>query len=142
VKRENKSSMHVLVCFLAWFLTVAFLGCRDRGIDLPTILVSGTVQYNGKPLGFGKVIFFHPSGHARGADIATDGTFALNAYQGENRVAVECVEADRPGSTKARSRAGDDKSLIPNRYTNYSTSGLTFEVKPNVENKAVFTLKD
>jgi hypothetical protein len=122
---------------------VLVLGCRDRGITLPTAPVSGTITYQGKPLGFGKVVFFHPSGHAAGADIAADGTFTLTAYQGNNSVSVECFDTDRPGSTKARSRMMDDnKSLIPARYMSYGTSGLTFEVKPGEDNKSEFTLKD
>jgi hypothetical protein len=137
-----RKMMRMLRFSIALMFAMPMLGCRDRGAELPTAPVYGTVKYNRKPLSFGKVIFFHPSGHARGADIAADGTFKLNAYQGENRVAVECVEADRPGSTKARSRLGNDKSLIPNRYANYSTSALTFEVKPGGDNKAAFTLKD
>lgn len=121
---------------------VAAMGCGDGRVKLPTAPVAGTVTYQGKPLGFGKIIFFHPSGQAAGSNIAADGAFKLTAYQGQNRVAIECFEADRPGSTKARSRMMTDKSLIPDRYANYSTSGLTFEVKPGEDNKAEFTLKD
>jgi hypothetical protein len=132
----------MLRCCALLILALVVFGCRSRGIDLPTAPVSGRVTYQEKPLGFGRVIFFHPSGHAAGADIAADGAFTLNAYQGSNHVSVECFEADRPGSTKIRSRMGNDKSLIPDRYMNYATSGLAFEVKPGESNKAEFTLKD
>jgi hypothetical protein len=37
---------------------------------------------------------------------------------------------------------GNDKSLIPDRYLSYGTSGLVFEVKPDGDNKATFTLTD
>lgn len=133
-------NMTILRCSLL-LLAVVIAGCRDRGVALPTAPVTGTVIYNGKPLGFGKVIFFHPSGHPAGSNIAADGSFKMNAYTGENRVAIECYDVDRPGSTKARSRMGNDKSLIPSHYANPSTSGLTFEVKSD-ENKAEFVLKN
>jgi hypothetical protein len=124
-------------------LAVLVFGCRDRGIGLATAPVSGRVTYQGKPLGFGKVLFFHPSGHAASADIAADGSFTLTAYQGNNHVSVECYEADRPGSTKTRERMmADNKILIPARYLSYGTSGLTFEVKPGENVKAEFALKD
>ena len=132
----------VLSCFLV-LAVIAASGCGGRrGIDLPTASVSGKVTYQGKPLSFGRVTFFHPSGHAAGADIAADGTFALNAYQGNNGLSVECYDYLRPGSRVQRSRMGDDKSLIPLRYSVYTTSGLTCEVKPGEGNKAEFTLTD
>ena len=119
------------------------LGCKGRGIALPTAPVSGKVTYHGKPLGFGRIAFIHSSGQAAGAEIAADGTFTLTAYQGNNHVAIECFDFDRPGSTKTRSRMmAENKSLIPDRYMNYGTSGLTFEVEPGKDNKAEFTLKD
>jgi hypothetical protein len=122
-------------------LAIAVFGCRGRGIPLPTAPVSGKVTYQGKPLGFGRVTFFHPSGHAAGADIAADGAFTVNAYQGANNVSVECYEYQRPGSKVQRSRMGNDKSVIPVRYSTYTTSGLTIEIKAG-DNKAAFTLTD
>jgi hypothetical protein len=124
-------------------LGVVVLGCgNSRGLP-PTAPVSGTVTYKGKPLEMGRVIFFHPSGHGASAELGPSGTFKLIAYQGKNNVAVECFECDRPGSKKIRSRFMDENvSLIPNRYLNYSTSGLTFEVKPGTDNKADFALTD
>jgi hypothetical protein len=124
-------------------LVVAVLGCRSRGVNLPTAPVSGKVTYQSKPLGFGKVLFFHPSGHAASADIAADGSFTLTAYQGKNNVSVECYEADKPGSNKTRERMmADNKCLIPYRYLSYGTSGLTFDVQPGENKKAEFTLTD
>jgi hypothetical protein len=136
------STMRVARCGVVLILAVVAIGCKKRGIDLPTDPVSGHVTYQGKPLGFGRIIFHHPSGHALGADIAADGAFTLNVYQGNNNVSVECYDYQRPGSKVRRSRSGNDKSLIPVRYPNYGTSGLTFEIKAGENNKAEFTLKD
>jgi hypothetical protein len=133
--------MSLLRCSLPLMLVVA-IGCGDGRVKLPTAPVAGTVTYRGKPLGFGKIVFFHPSGHAAAAEIAADGAFTLTAYQGINNVSVECFDVDRPGSTKVRNRMYPDKRLIPDRYFNYSTSGLTFEVKPGENEKAVFALVD
>jgi hypothetical protein len=139
----RRNSTTILFGCIVAIVAVAALGCRGRrGVDLPTARVSGVVTYQGKPLGFGRVTFFHPSGHAVGADIAADGSFALAAYQGNNSISVECYDYQMPGSKKLRSRMGDDKCLIPARYLSYGTSGLTFVVKPDEENKAAFALKD
>lgn len=129
-------------CCALPLLGVALLGCQGRGIGLSTASVSGSVTYQGKPLGFGRIAFVHSSGQAAGAEIVADGSFTLTGYQGSNRVAIECLDSDRPGSKKRRSRdMADNKSLIPDRYMNYSTSGLTFDVQPG-ENKAEFALTD
>jgi hypothetical protein len=134
--------LRVFHYLLVLLLASGATGCKRHGIDLPTAPVSGKIVYQGKPLGFGRVIFFHPSGHAAGAELSPDGTFKLTAYQGSNAVAVECLDVDRPGSGKVRLRTGGDKSLIPDRYANYSISGLTLDVKPGEKNNVEFTLKD
>ena len=135
--------MKVLHLSMALVAVALLFGCKGRGVDLPTASVSGRVTYQGKPLGFGKIIFFHPSSNAKGADIAADGTFSLIAYQGENCIAVECFDADKPGSKRQRSLfPGVDRSLIPERYMSYGASGLTCEVKPGDDNKVQFDLKD
>lgn len=121
-------------CSLLLLLVVAVPGCGDGRVTLPTAPVSGTVTYKGKPLEMGRVIFFHSSGQMAGADIGAGGAFVLTAYQGENRVAIECF--------KGYSRMMTEKSLIPAHYANYSTSGLKFDVAPGDNNKAEFVLKD
>jgi hypothetical protein len=100
------------------------------------------VIYHGKPLGFGRIALIHPSGQAAGAELGADGAFTMTAYQGVNSVSVECYDYQRPGSKTGPSRMGNDKSLIPDRYLSYGTSGLVFEVKPDGDNKATFTLTD
>ena len=134
--------MNMLRCGVLLILVLVAFGCKHRRVDLPTAPVSGRVTYQGKPLAFGRIAFIHSSGQAAGAKITADGSFTLAAFQGDNRIAIECFDYDKPGSTKKRSRMLDDnKSLIPDRYMNYGTSGLTFEVKPD-DNKAEFTLND
>lgn len=127
--------MRMLRCSLPLALAVAVLGCRDGKIRLPTAPVSGSVTYKGKPLSTGRIIFFHSSGQMAGADIGADGAFKLTAYQGKNSVQIECFSSYSREMT-------DSKSFIPLRYANYSTSELTFEVKPDENNKAEFALKD
>jgi hypothetical protein len=129
-------------CALLAVLMLA-LGCGDGRVKLPTALVAGTVTYRGKPLTTGRVLFFHTSGQAAGADLAADGSFKLDAFQGKNQVAIECVEPEPPtAQPRGRAALTPPTSLIPDRYANYSTSGLTIDVKPGETNKANFDLKD
>jgi hypothetical protein len=128
--------------FIAVMLIVAATGCGDGKVKLPTATVEGTVTYRGKPLGTGKILFFHESGQAGATDIAADGTFKLIAFQGKNEVAVECFDPEKPNPNSAgRPSKSPGKSLIPRHYAEAGTSGLTLDVKPG-ENKATFPLKD
>jgi hypothetical protein len=122
-------------------LLMVLVGCGDGRVRLPTAPVAGTVTYQGKPLGVGRVLFVHPSGQPAGADIAADGTFKLVAFQGRNQVAIQCFV--KPGTTSDTNIGlGPGESLIPIRYSEVKTSGLTFDVKPEEANQAQFTLKD
>lgn len=133
---------HYLLLLL---LMMVVIGCGDGRVKLPTAPVAGTVSYQGKPLTKGRIIFFHPSGQAAAADLAPDGAFNLVAFQGMNQVAISCFETDQPIVTNnphGRASLSPPKSLIPARYVEPGTSGLTFEVKPGGDNKATFVLND
>ncbi len=133
---------HVLKTCFVMVLIVAAIGCRRGGLDLPTADVAGKVTYQGKPLPAGRIAFVHASGHAAGAEIASDGTFTVTAFQGPNKIAIEYFDYDVPGSKIKRSPMLDaNKSMIPNRYKSYGLSGLTFDVKPK-DNRAEFELVD
>ena len=124
-------------------LTV-LMGCGDGRVKLPTAPVTGAVTYQGKPVSAARIIFVHPSGQAAAADLAADGTFKLTAFQGKCQVAIQCLREDQTNTSILK---GSVNKLpggppIPSRYAEYATSGLTFEVKPDANNQAEFTLKD
>jgi hypothetical protein len=121
---------------------IAVIGCGDGSVKLPKSPVSGAVTYRGKPLGAGRICFVHQSGQASSADIASDGTFKLDAYQGRNQVVVECLAAEKSvPNSKGKIGFLREESLIPTRYSEPGTSGLTCEVKPG-DSKVDFALKD
>jgi hypothetical protein len=124
-----------------WLLVlVVAVGCGDGRVKLPTASVSGTVAYQGKPLPGGRILFQHSTGQAAAADLATDGSFKLLAFQGKNQVAVYCYQCE--GLIVGVPPRKPVKNLIPSRYNEPANSGLTFDVKPGEDNKAQFTLKD
>ena len=123
--------MNILhVCLQLMLMLMLAIGCGDSRVGRLTAPVTGKVTYQGKPLGKGRIIFFHPTGQAVGADIAADGSFKVAAFQGNNQVAIDCREPDRPNpNPNARPPMLPGKSLVPERYLNPSTPGLTFDVK-------------
>ncbi|MDY0170678.1 MAG: hypothetical protein RBS80_29320 [Thermoguttaceae bacterium] len=105
-------------------------GCGERR---PLAPVTGLVLYNGKPLESGTVFFQPEYGQPATAIIQPDGTFALQttgegigAVVGRNRVRVACYEAQPVTDEQGEGTLG--RLLIPRKYTDYQTSGLTVEV--------------
>ena len=130
------------------FATLMLLGCGENRTLAP---VRGQVLYNGAPLRFGSVTFQPASGQPAQAQIQPDGTFELatrgegaGAVVGPNRVRVTCYEGQDPAyvPTEPQSETTLGRSLIPERYTTYESSGLTVEVKPDHSESVVLELTD
>ena len=127
-----------LLLLLFIFATV---GCGGNS-GLPTAPVSGVVTYLDKPVGIGKIVFFHETGQATSADFKKDGSYQGVAYLGANKVAIVSFGPDRPNPNKDDFRSTlPGESLVPRRYTEPNSSSLTLEVQQK-ENLATFSLKD
>lgn len=120
-------------------LGAAVAGCSDR---LPTAPVEGRVFYQDKPLEFGSVMFQPDVGPPATGIIGPGGTFRLSTYAegdgaviGKHKVRITCFEGQRPGAPapSPHEEPSLGKSLIPRRYTVFSTSGLEREVKADNE---------
>lgn len=128
-----------------FLIVVVLTGC-NTGPELGQ--VSGSVSYKGKPVTFGIVSLKHSAGGPTSrADIQPDGTFTLATREGEgaavghNLVRVASFESQDPSRGGAE-MVGLGKSLIPEHYSNYATSGLTYDVVPGENPPLVLDLKD
>ncbi len=54
--------------------------------------VSGKVTYRGKPLPFGQIVMVHTAGPMQAGEIRSDGSYAIEAPVGENRVMIICQD--------------------------------------------------
>ena len=112
-------------------------GCRKSGPEIQFAAVSGSVSYQGKLLKHGKVVMIHGSGKAGSGEIQSNGQYQLQAPVGENMVMIEC--RDEPNLSQVDPGVGRNlrlpPSLVPERYSNHMTSGLTVTVVdgPNVK---------
>lgn len=123
-------SAHLLVALL---MVLTLAGC---GKSVETGTLTGKVTYKGQPLEFGSVMLQPKDGGpvARGT-IGADGTYSMaidgkpGAPIGVNQVRVTCFTSQRPGADSGGEKSVGD-SLIPERYSRFSSSGLLVEVRP------------
>jgi hypothetical protein len=108
------------------------VGCGRRPTLVP---VSGRVTLDGKPLGFGSVMIQPTGGPAARGTIQPDGSFAVGTFTpgdgaivGPASVRVACYEQQRPGAPPPQGELALGKSLIPEKYTQFETSGITATV--------------
>ena len=129
---------------------VAVSGCS--GVKIPPLAqVGGVVTLDGQPLTKGQVHFVPDSskgtkGRMAVGLIGTDGRFKLTAFKpgdgalvGFHKVVIICEEEMPAFDPKLP--PPPPKSLIPIRYTNDKTSGLTAEVKSAGKNDFTFALE-
>jgi hypothetical protein len=122
-------------------------GCGGSGKG-PTGTINGKLLLNGQPAPAGtQVHFLSNEGDATGAEIAGDGTFTIMGVTvGKYQVSVtppaatsremspeeamKMVHGTGPGSTGANPDAftSDNQATIPQKYTSFGDSGITFEV--------------
>jgi hypothetical protein len=107
-----------------------------------TAHVTGKVTLGGKALPHGTVTATPAKGRSANGQIQPDGTFVLSTYAegdgavvGKHVVTVVCVEQVQSATGSVDDVAlGQHRSLIPTRYGEISTSGLTFEVEAGKDN--------
>lgn len=141
----------LLAWVVVWSLTLPLAGCRD-GNSLPMAKVNGIVTLDGAPLTKGGVRFVPDNSKGTRGPMATgqigsDGKFVLmtttpgdGAQVGSYKVVVSCWE-ETPFDPKNPKASPPPKSLVPERYADERTSGLTAEVKSGTANQFTFELK-
>jgi hypothetical protein len=146
----SRQSLFALCAAVA--IAVPLSGCGG-GNGLKLQKVSGVITFDGQPLTKGNVQFTPDSSKGTRGPMATgaigsDGKFTLTtatpgdgAPVGFYKVSVNCWDegpAFDPNNPKPPTPA---KSLIPERYADDSSSGLTAEVKAGAKNEFTFELK-
>ena len=131
----------------------ALIGCSSGGPT--TYPVSGKVMLDGQPLEGAAVMLKPVDGGSNGYGVAgADGSFDVTTYRqgdgavpGKHQIIVSLEKIVQPDDLKTEAVAGDQEelddenelavsdqveviSLVPARYADFETSGLTVEVGP------------
>lgn len=136
------------VCWIGFCIVLA--GCGG-GNGLTTAPVKGKVLVNGQPLSHGTISFRPEAGSPATGEIRPDGTFTLTTFKpGDGAIVgtheVLVVATERDAGTIPPPQPGEEvvmgKSIIPQKYTSFSTSGLTADVVAGEDNSFTFELRN
>ncbi|EAQ81401.1 hypothetical protein DSM3645_23456 [Blastopirellula marina DSM 3645] len=132
-------------------LLIGLVGGCSSGGSLETATVTGKVSYQGKPLPYGSISFRPEAGSPAYAKLREDGTYSLSTFGngdgaviGKHQVLIIATETDA-GIAPANDSGIEmpvTKSVIPRKYTSFSTSQLTAEVISGKNNEFSFNLVD
>lgn len=141
VYRTKTVRAHLTITFTCLF-ALSFVGCKKSGLEM--IPIHGDVSYNGATLQnvTQGIVRYTPKESGTAAREATgriqpDGTFVLTTFKGGDGVVAGeyniTVTANSGAMlTRAETESGTKhpapKSMIPEKYRNASTSGLTDSV--------------
>lgn len=151
--RMNPGWVLLVLLFL-----VGMAGCGSKSGQLPTAPVTGRVTYQGKPVPRGEITFVptasQPGVRNAYGTLDEQGRYRLTTYRegdgavlGTHQVMIVAREELPADVGKQMTPDGilvpgkQAKSLIPERYSDPATSGLTAEVKDG-RNEFNFELKD
>ncbi|MGN6133879.1 MAG: hypothetical protein ACTHOU_05225 [Aureliella sp.] len=141
--------MSRLVTFFALVSAVLSIGgCGSQGT--PRIPISGVVELDGKPLEGASVAFIAGGGAVLSTAMTdSEGKFTAKVGEGTNKVSVSKIDpkaaaaaASSPDAesslmgTEAEVKAQAakrPKSQVPERYTDPTTSGLSFDIQKGME---------
>ncbi len=150
--------MRILPATLAVMLVV-LAGCQSRPTDPnrpKTVPVSGTVTYKGQPVEGATITFVSTAGK-RGAVATTDaaGHFTMTTFEpkdgaipGTYQVSIQKTVLEGAPAEEATGKGGEEppagvaKDLLPAKYKNAATSGLTVEIKEGGTKDLKFELTD
>ena len=135
---DNRCSLLAIVMLSALIV----VGCGKSYPDY--FPVSGKILYRDKPVTSGVIMFQPLSGPPASGEIRFDGTFELvthgraeGAQAGLNQVRITSRDMKGDGGEMALGR-----HLIPERYSQFTTSGFTARVKPGENEPFEFRLTD
>ena len=118
-------------------VTVATWGCGARG-DTNLAKVGGLVTFDGKPVSSGAINVLSEGGATATGAIDSQGRYTLSVVPGNYQVAVRAT--DGFATMDAAGKPVPAKSLVPEKYSDINTSGLTVTVQSG-KNEINFDLK-
>ena len=123
----------VAICGIA-----AMAGC-DHGPQV--VPVNGTVTYNGEPLKDGGITFAPPDARAAFGRVVDGKIVEVTTFEAGDGAITGPVKVGIQATTNLGKMTGPHDPLIPRRYFDPATSGLSVEIKADEPNEFNFELQ-
>jgi hypothetical protein len=126
---------------LVLLLATATVGCGLQDGLLP---VTGEVTYHGKPLEYGTISFVSPHSRLASGEIKAGKIFGVTTKKQNDGLAPGFYQV----TISATDRSEEYRvvlvppNLIPDKYADYATSGLTATIERGKENVLSFALEE
>jgi predicted small lipoprotein YifL len=133
------ASRHVAFSVIAG-ACVTLAGCGQK--NPLTAPVKGKVALNGQPLKSGNVITLPSNGRGAHGAITSDGSFELGTFTKDDGAIIDTHKVAVVALVDGvrTEPEGGAKLLVPERYANPQSSGLTIEVKAGEVNELTLDL--
>ena len=118
-----------------WAITLA--GCGEQSA---TTEVTGLVSYNGKPATHGVINFVAPGQRPLGGPINPDGTYEALIPPGEYQVRIDAPPRIPEGAKEGEPVANLEPRLIPEKFADFKSSGLTATITADSSQTLDFAL--
>jgi hypothetical protein len=153
----NSIARSVLLSCLALASLLATVGCSSGGGDQwtaqrpKTYPVQGVVRFKGKPVDGATVVFNSAEANRAAAGLTdSEGRFTLTTFDsgdgavaGPQQVRISKVKTEQSsGNPELTVAPPKETHLLPAKYADFNTSGLTADVKPDGENHFDFDLTE
>jgi hypothetical protein len=99
-------------------------GCGNKQ---QTVSVQGAITYQAKPVTSGVINFMASNGRPLGGPINSEGKYSTNLPAGDYRVRID-APAKLPADYKEGTPPPKLAPLVPEKYGNFNTSGLTAKI--------------
>lgn len=146
--------------FIVLFISFGCTACSGPSEDKwtkqrpETYPVTGTVNFEGKPLEGATIVFRSNNAQPQAAvgRSNAEGQFQLRTFEdgdgaiaGEHGISITCVKTEGPPAGANLDEVNvvvKEVSLIPKQYGDFKKSGLSASVSPDKENVFIFDLKN
>ncbi|QDT98886.1 DUF4198 domain-containing protein [Gimesia aquarii] len=149
-------SLLIIVLFISFGCTACSGTSEDKWTKQrpETYPVTGTVNFEGKPLEGATIVFRSSSGEPQAAvgRSNAEGEFQLRTFEdgdgaiaGEHTVSITCVKTEGPPAGANLDEVDvvvKEVSLIPEKYGDFKKSGLSAKVSKENENVFNFDLEN
>jgi hypothetical protein len=107
---------------LVALVSATVIGCNRGPV---TKSVSGAITYQNKPVTSGLINFLPEKGRPLGGGIESDGTYSVKLPLGKYQVRIDAPAPLPEGFKEGMPMPKLGPPLVPEKYANYASSGLT-----------------